>query len=144
MSCQGIDGSLGSNWKISLVVPFYGNKFVWEVVVACNLSIIPFLSLIIYSDYQASGIGLQVFWLMYPKYRKLWSPWKFLIANSFTIFIETVEKSYNGHCKLFLPLTASQNIRKYSKCHMWTWLEFTSHHGMSSQNKQENFLTPHL
>ena len=133
MSCLGIDSSLGSNWKISLVVPFYGNKFVWEVVVACNLSIIPCMSHYIFWQVTTKqGIGLEVFWLMYPKYRKLWPPWKFLIANSFTIFIKTVEKSYNGHCKLFLPLIASQNIRKYNKCHMWTWLEFTSHHGMSS------------
>ena len=143
MSYLGIDGSLGSNWKISLVVTFYGNKFVWEVVVACNLSI-NLVCPIIYSDNQASGIGLQVFWLMYPKYRKLWPPWKFLIANSFTIFIKTIEKSYNGHCKLFLPLIASQNIRKYNKCHMWTDLNLHHTMGCLHQNKQENFLTPHL
>ena len=139
MSYLGIDGSLGSNWKISLVVTFYGNKFVWEVVVACNLSI-NLVCPIIYSDNQASGIGLQVFWLMYPKYRKLWSPWKFLIANSFTIFIKTVEKSYNGHCKLLLP-KISENIISVICEH-----DLNLHHTMGClhQNKQENFLTPHL
>lgn len=131
MSCQGIDGSLGSNWKISLVVPFYGNKFVWEVVVACNLSMIPFMSYYIFrlpsKWHWPTSLLTDV-----SKIQKVMITLEISTANSFTIFIETVEKSYNGHCKLFLPLTASQNIRKYSKCHMWTWLEFTSHHGMSS------------
>ena len=59
MSCDlGIDSSLGSNWKISLVVPFDGNKFVCEVVVACNLSIIPCMSHYIFWQVTTKQVAL--------------------------------------------------------------------------------------